>query len=179
MSPNLIMVLSITISILMLVLSVLIGYNLYKGGKEINNDKISKAGLYWLIIIAIFLIISIVSYVSMSNTISGISSSKTQETISAGYKSTYTEMNFEDWSTDLDLEMPYHSEYSIKMEELAEKCAGKYSAQFDLELAYLLHFEQALNESKDSSEKERIRLKIIQKKKKLDSIYSAGLMGLP
>ena len=95
MSPNLIMVLSITISILMLVLSVLIGYNLYKGGKEINNDKISKAGLYWLIIIAIFLIISIVSYVSMSNTISGISSSKTQETISAGYKSTYTEMNFE------------------------------------------------------------------------------------
>ena len=66
------MVFLIIIGLAMLVLSVLIGYNLYQGGKEINNDKISKAGSYLLIIIAVSLIISITSYFGINNALNNV-----------------------------------------------------------------------------------------------------------
>jgi high-affinity Fe2+/Pb2+ permease len=86
MSPNLIMALSVIIGLAMLVLSVLIGYNLYQGGKEINNDKISKAGLYWLIIIAVSLIISIISYVGMNNAVNNVKEESSESTSSSVWK---------------------------------------------------------------------------------------------
>ena len=46
----------------MLVLSIYVGYSLYKGGREINNVSISNAGVAWLSIIALSIITSIIIY---------------------------------------------------------------------------------------------------------------------
>ena len=45
---------SITIAV---VLSILLGYSLFKGGKEIENNNIKMAGIYSLLIIGVFLIV--------------------------------------------------------------------------------------------------------------------------
>jgi len=53
------------IGIVVLVLSIMIGIDLFQGGREIENKKIENAGLYWLIINAIFitlLLIMLLSY---------------------------------------------------------------------------------------------------------------------
>ena len=100
----------------MLVLSILVGYNLYQGGKEINNNKISKAGLYWLIIIAISLIISIVTYVNMNNALKDIES-KSERNVGHSEKANASDVTldaihymeddlnafFDDDTTELDL----------------------------------------------------------------------------
>ena len=65
-------------ALLILVLSILMGYNLYQGGKEIKNNRVSNAGLQWLIIIALSLIIAIVSYVNMNNALKESISTKSQ-----------------------------------------------------------------------------------------------------
>ncbi len=50
------------VGITMLVLSIYVGYSLYKGGREINNVSISNAGVAWLSIIALSIITSIIIY---------------------------------------------------------------------------------------------------------------------
>ena len=72
---------------LILLLSIFMGYNLYQGGKEIKNDRISNAGLQWLIIIALSLIIAIVSYVNMNNALQKSKSTKSQVKTYRGLKS--------------------------------------------------------------------------------------------
>jgi len=136
MSPNLIMVLSIIISLLMLVLSVLIGYNLYKGGKEINNDKISKAGLYWLIIIAVFLIISIVSYVSMSNALKEISPEKVLVSSEAIRQGEYALLNEQNWSAAISGDSVGNSGLKSVAESYNGDSGGDI-AQYELGIAYL------------------------------------------
>ena len=46
----------LAITIAVIVLSILVGYSLFKGGKEIENNSIKMAGIYWLLIIALYLI---------------------------------------------------------------------------------------------------------------------------
>ncbi len=74
-------------AMLILLLSIFMGYNLYQGGKEIKNDRISNAGLQWLIIIALSLIIAIVSYVNMNNALQKSKSTKSQVKTYRGLKS--------------------------------------------------------------------------------------------
>ena len=46
------------VSIIVLVLSIAIGNNLYKGGKQIDNHSIKMAGFYWLVLIGVSVLIT-------------------------------------------------------------------------------------------------------------------------
>ena len=50
------MELAITVTVVVIVLSILGGYSLFKGGKEIENNNIKMAGFYWLLITTISII---------------------------------------------------------------------------------------------------------------------------
>ena len=61
------MELAITVTVVVIVLSILVGYSLFKGGKEIENNSIKMAGIYWLLITTISIIMLLISYSSISN----------------------------------------------------------------------------------------------------------------
>ena len=61
------MELAITVTVVVIVLSILVGYSLFKGGKEMQNNNIKMAGIYWLLITTISIIMLLISYSSISN----------------------------------------------------------------------------------------------------------------
>jgi Ca2+/H+ antiporter len=61
------MELAITVAVVVIVLSILVGYSLFKGGKEMQNNNIKMAGIYWLLITTISIIILLITYSSTSN----------------------------------------------------------------------------------------------------------------
>ena len=61
------MELAITVTVVVIVLSILVGYSLFKGGKEIENNSIKMAGIYWLLITTISIIMLLITYSSTSN----------------------------------------------------------------------------------------------------------------
>ena len=56
------MELAITVTVVVIVLSILVGYSLFKGGKEIENNSIKMAGIYWLLITTISIIMLLITY---------------------------------------------------------------------------------------------------------------------
>ena len=56
------MELAITVTAVVIVLSVLVGYSLFKGGVEIENNNIKMAGIYWLLITTISIIMLLITY---------------------------------------------------------------------------------------------------------------------
>ena len=56
------MELAITVTAIVIVLSILVGYSLFKGGKEIENNNIKMAGIYWLLITTISIIMLLITY---------------------------------------------------------------------------------------------------------------------
>ena len=56
------MELAITITVVVIILSILVGYSLFKGGKEIENNSIKMAGIYWLLITTISIIMLLITY---------------------------------------------------------------------------------------------------------------------
>ena len=58
------MELAITVTVVVIVLSILVGYSLFKGGKEIENNNIKMAGIYWLLITTISIIMLLITYSS-------------------------------------------------------------------------------------------------------------------
>lgn len=56
------MELAITVTAIVIVLSILLGYSLFKGGKEIENNNIKMAGIYWLLITTISIIMLLITY---------------------------------------------------------------------------------------------------------------------
>ena len=61
------MELAITVTVVVIVLSILVGYSLFKGGKEIENNSIKMAGIYWLLITTISIIMLLITYSSTIN----------------------------------------------------------------------------------------------------------------
>lgn len=57
----------LAITIAVIVLSILVGYSLFKGGKEIENNSIKMAGIYWLLITTISIIMLLITYSSTIN----------------------------------------------------------------------------------------------------------------
>jgi Ca2+/H+ antiporter len=53
---------AITVTVVVIVLSILGGYSLFKGGKEIENNNIKMAGFYWLLITTISIIMLLITY---------------------------------------------------------------------------------------------------------------------
>ena len=76
-------------ALLILVVSIFIGYNLYQGGKEIENDKIRDAGLWCLMLIGLSLIIAVVSYVNMNNALKESKPTKSRVKTYRGLESTF------------------------------------------------------------------------------------------